>query len=529
MDVLQWSRHYRCFPGQGALDVAGFAARVLATGYSGPLSLEVFNDVFRQADPCRTAVDAMRSLILLEDAPLPPPAQLDGFAFVEIGVDSPETEDLLRAMGFAHVGPHRTKPVQLFEHGDLRVVLNHGSSDPEVVAIAVASEDPDASAARAEALLAPRVERRRGAGEADLTAVAAPDGTAVFFCGPDWLNDFLPTGESGGDGVPIERIDHITLAQPFEAFDEAGLFYRSVLDLQPSDAAELAAPDGLVRSRAYASGDVRVVLNVPALASTRDRTELQHVAFSCADALATARAMRERGVPLLAVPEQLLRRPGGAARASTPRRCGSSGCSTTARPRESSCTSTRPASAGACSSRCSSAVVATRATAPSTHPSAWPRKPEERDMQKVLEAEPVKTGRFTRARTLGGAPAAGRAAAAQAARAERDPRRRRRGQRRVHPVPVHRVAGRARVPVGRDRRRRRAVLHQHGDRALHARDGRDRDRLLPAAVAAVGRDPRRGRDPRHDVARLGDLRRDRGHVRARLRRSEPDRDRRSCS
>ncbi len=47
---------------------------------------------------------------------------------------------------------------------------------------------------------------------------------------------------------------------------------------------------------------MRVVLNVPALAGTRDRTELQHVAFACADALAAARAMRERGVPLLAVP-----------------------------------------------------------------------------------------------------------------------------------------------------------------------------------------------------------------------------------
>ncbi|MBE2315914.1 sugar phosphate isomerase/epimerase and 4-hydroxyphenylpyruvate domain-containing protein [Solirubrobacter sp. CPCC 204708] len=305
MDVLQWSRHYRCFPGQGALDVRGLLARVLAAGYSGPLSLEVFNDVFRQADPCRTAIDAMRSLILLEDEPLPEPAALNGFAFVEIGVDSPEIEDLLRAMGFAHVGPHRSKPVQLFQHGEIRVVLNHGvgEDDPEVVAIAVDSSDPDASAARAEALLAPRVERRRGAGEADLTAVAAPDGTAVFFCGPDWLDDFLPTGEAESDGVPIERIDHITLAQPFEAFDEAGLFYRSVLALEPSASAELAAPDGLVRSRAYAAGDVRVVLNVPALASTRERSELQHVAFATSDALAAARAMRERGVPLLAVPD----------------------------------------------------------------------------------------------------------------------------------------------------------------------------------------------------------------------------------
>ncbi|TDE17812.1 sugar phosphate isomerase/epimerase, partial [Actinomadura sp. 6K520] len=68
MDVLQWSRHHRLFPGQGAFDLAGFTARVLAAGYDGPLSLEVFNDVFRQAPPARAAVDAMRSLIVLEEA-----------------------------------------------------------------------------------------------------------------------------------------------------------------------------------------------------------------------------------------------------------------------------------------------------------------------------------------------------------------------------------------------------------------------------------------------------------------------------
>jgi 3-dehydroshikimate dehydratase len=66
MDVLQWSRHYRCFPGQGGFDLADFTARVVQAGYGGPLSLEVFNDVFRQADPQRMAVDAMRSLLILE-------------------------------------------------------------------------------------------------------------------------------------------------------------------------------------------------------------------------------------------------------------------------------------------------------------------------------------------------------------------------------------------------------------------------------------------------------------------------------
>ena len=119
MDVLQWSRHYRCFPGQGGLDVAAVVRGARDAGYRGPLSLEVFNDVFRAADPERMAVDAMRSLLILEDE-LPPPAALDGYAFVELGLDStcaPETEATLEALGFTHTGQHRSKPVQLWEQG----------------------------------------------------------------------------------------------------------------------------------------------------------------------------------------------------------------------------------------------------------------------------------------------------------------------------------------------------------------------------------------------------------------------------
>jgi 4-hydroxyphenylpyruvate dioxygenase len=134
----------------------------------------------------------------------------------------------------------------------------------------------------------------------------------VFFCAAGeragWRDDFLavePEPTDDGSRVPIRRIDHIALAQPFDAFDEAGLFYRSVLGTQPRQSVELAAPDGLVRSRALVSaeGRVRIVLNVPALAGTeRGQAELQHVAFTCDDALAAARAMHERGVPILSIP-----------------------------------------------------------------------------------------------------------------------------------------------------------------------------------------------------------------------------------
>jgi 4-hydroxyphenylpyruvate dioxygenase len=328
MDVLQWSRHYRCFPGQGGFDLAGFTAHVLAAGYAGPLSLEVFNDVFRQADAERMAVDAMRSLIVLEEQlgtlQLPAPAPPSGYAFVELGVATPDAaaqaQGVLEAMGFAHVGPHRTKPVQLWQHGDVRVVLNHAEArreDPGVVAIAIESADPDASAERAERLLAPVLSRRRGPGEADLSAIAAPDATKVFFCGTDahdWLADFVALDERSGRPARDARagaaslcaIDHVALSQPFDFFDEAALFYRSVLGLEPRESAELAAPDGLVRSRAVAGpGDcVRLVLNVPALgnAAHGQTAEVQHVAFACDDVLAAARSMRDRGAPLLHVP-----------------------------------------------------------------------------------------------------------------------------------------------------------------------------------------------------------------------------------
>ena len=67
MDVLSWSRHHRLFPGEGAFDLGTFVGHVLRAGYDGPLSLEVFNDIFRQTDVARTARQARRSLTWVED------------------------------------------------------------------------------------------------------------------------------------------------------------------------------------------------------------------------------------------------------------------------------------------------------------------------------------------------------------------------------------------------------------------------------------------------------------------------------
>lgn len=333
MDVLQWSRHYRLFPGQGTFDLPAFLGHVLNCGYTGPLSLEVFNDVFRQSDPARSALDAHRSLLALQEETAPllsprvrarshllelPPAQpLRGHAFVELTADDASADDLtctLAALGFTRTGRHLSKPVELWEQDGSRILVDTRPEAPgaAITALGLDTADPAAAARRACALLAPVLPRRRGPAEADLPAVAAPDGTSMFFCrtteGSGWLADFVPVGQAG-PGIGLGRIDHVALTQPFDHFDEAALFYRSVLGLRPVYASEVAAPFGLVRNRTVTDADatVHIGLSVSVLrrgAEWHPRvTDPQHVAFATGDIMAAARAARAAGAPLLPVPD----------------------------------------------------------------------------------------------------------------------------------------------------------------------------------------------------------------------------------
>ena len=176
MDVLSWSRHHRLFPGEGAFDLGAFVGHVLRTGYDGPLSLEVFNDVFRQTDVVRTARQARRSLTWLEDLVatrrLPEVAEPAGVDFVEVrGEDTGEADVLLGQLGFTFRGRHRSKDARLWTEGPARIVCNeqHARDRPPTLA-AVGFEvarsggvgRPGASAAGADRL-PPYARERAGA------------------------------------------------------------------------------------------------------------------------------------------------------------------------------------------------------------------------------------------------------------------------------------------------------------------------------------------------------------------------------
>lgn len=343
LDLLSWSRHYRTFPGEGAFDLVGFYRELVTTGYAGPLSLEVFSDVYRQTDTPRTALAAMRSLQWLQDAAETPEEtarlQPRGWDYAEVLTAEPEdVTQILAALGFQDRGPHRTKDVRLYAAGDARVVLNgsprpRGEDGSVLVGLGLQVPDPRDTMARARLLQYPVAWRSNRADEMVLRGVTAPDGSELFVgpvpedgAEPGWTGEFgaeatgravapdrVPGAPTSSPGEPlILGVDHVNLAQPWQWFDEGVLFYRALFGLHAQANNEVASPQGLVRSQVVQTDDasVRLALNMlPQVLEGMDegrrrrRADFpEHVAFLSSDVAEVARRARQAGLRFLPIP-----------------------------------------------------------------------------------------------------------------------------------------------------------------------------------------------------------------------------------
>ena len=340
LDVLSWSRHFRCFPGQGDLPVADFMAAVKTTGYAGPLSLEIFNDQFRAGSAVRTATDGLRSLILLEDqlaagpssasaaATLQPKAHSRGVGFIEFAIGEAKAADLAALfgqLGFRKTGSHRSKDVERWSQGHIELVINcepdgfahshyitHG---PGVCAIAIDVDDAGKTMTRAEALKARTFYSPVGPGELEIPAIRGVGGSLLYFletAGKNWDTDFEAL-RSDAASDRLGAVDHISQSMPYDEMLSWLLFYTGILDLQRLPQMEIADPVGLVQSQALINGDqsLRVVLNGSSATRTLSArfiheffgSGVQHVAFSCADIFAAVADMRARGADFLKIPD----------------------------------------------------------------------------------------------------------------------------------------------------------------------------------------------------------------------------------
>ena len=346
MDVINWSRHFRCFPGQGEFPLTDFMDAVFATGYNGILSLEIFNDQFRAGSPRGVAVDGQRSLIYLMDqmrdrpgalakeAPqIPPRGKCLGIEFIEFAADdrpAAELAKLFAGLGFAKVGEHKSKAVTHWSQGAINLVLNSDkegfahshqlSHGPSVCAMCLKVDDATATLDRAEKLRDTPFRQAVGPGELEIPAVRGLGGILLYFVdgksqlGRLWDIDFHPpTQPQGNGGAGLIAVDHVSQSMQYEEMLSWLLFYNSLLDVDQDAAARRhrsrrhrAQPGGADRRRRASHRAQRLAEPadpVVALPQHYVGSGVQHIAFATADIVATVQKLRANGVALLSMPE----------------------------------------------------------------------------------------------------------------------------------------------------------------------------------------------------------------------------------
>ncbi|ASY60514.1 sugar phosphate isomerase/epimerase and 4-hydroxyphenylpyruvate domain-containing protein [Sinorhizobium sp. CCBAU 05631] len=338
MDLLYWSRHFRNMPGEGDLPVAEFTRAIAETGYDGYFSLEIFNDQFRGGAAKPLAADGHRSLIYLGDqvrrhpnggsltvAPMPERAPVQRVGFVEFTAapeDAAELTAILRTLGFRKAAGHRSKKVDLYQQGDIRVLVNtdesgfasssyavHGSS---AYAVALVVDDATQAMKRALALDAEPFSQPVAAGEVELPAIRGVGGGLLYLLddksdlGRIWDIDFEPSDEGGEvEEAGLRCVDHIAQTVAYEEMPTWLLFYTSIFAAGKTPMVDIIDPAGVVRSQVVenATGSLRLTLN----GAENRRTlaghfiaetfgsGIQHLAFHTDDIFATAAALRRNG------------------------------------------------------------------------------------------------------------------------------------------------------------------------------------------------------------------------------------------
>ncbi|CAN1532060.1 COG3185 4-hydroxyphenylpyruvate dioxygenase and related hemolysins [Rhabdaerophilaceae bacterium] len=348
LDPLSWSRHWRCLPGQGDFDLSAFMSVLGQTGYDGVLSLEIFNDRFRAGSARSVALDGRRSLILLLDqasrralkpvsgaTSMPAPAPVRGVEFIEFAVDEGELEPfeaMLRALGFARTGKHRSKDVSLWTQGHIRFVVNserdgfahsyqitHGTA---VCAVALKVHDAHGTITRAQALLDTPFTGSVGPGELDIPAVRGVGGSLVYFVDEssalkDWSAiDFEPIASAGSD-CGLTAIDHISHTVQYEEMLTWVLFTTSLFDSRKTPSQAVVDPGGIVQSQVVESGlggldqGLRLIFNSSQshrTLSSRFVTDffgsgVQHIALVTRNIKDTVALLTKNGVSMLPIPE----------------------------------------------------------------------------------------------------------------------------------------------------------------------------------------------------------------------------------
>ncbi len=320
MEVLHYSRHFRCFPGQGDLPVVDFVQCLKDKGFDDYLSHEIFNDEFRSSSPLDKAVDGMRSLIWLDEqtsgpatAPVPEITDVEFIEFAVEGDSGAELEALLTTLGFRETHRHRSKKVSLMRQGDINLVLNHEplsqahehyqAHGVSICALAFATTDLTGMLTRTERYRSSRFTNQAGPGELNIPAIKGIGDSLVYLVERQgnfrfFDIDFVPVDGASGQPVGLQSIDHIGQTVSNTDFLSASFFYKSLFGFDIEASTDLPDIYGLVVSRVAKSknGRVRIPINMTAAREASAQrfihkskgSGVQQIAFACDDIFAAA-------------------------------------------------------------------------------------------------------------------------------------------------------------------------------------------------------------------------------------------------
>ncbi|WP_108816807.1 bifunctional sugar phosphate isomerase/epimerase/4-hydroxyphenylpyruvate dioxygenase family protein [Loktanella sp. Alg231-35] len=327
-------------PGQGTLNLGGFARVLARIGYHGPWLVEA------AATGSASVPDAYRALVtVLSDASviepllrsttpeLPAKVPVSGFEFIEFAVDEAgavQLEAVLTSMAFRRERSHRTKHVALWRQGAVNIVINQdrqghaartfAQHGPCVCDMGLRVQDASETVARATALGSQDFSQAVGLGELDIPAIKGVGGSLLHFIDQHsdlhrvWDIEFEPVARTRATPpAGLRRVDHVAQTMHFEEMQSWLLYYLTTFEMTKSAIVNVADPSGIVRSQAIETpeGEVRLNLNGAAdtetlagsFVSGRLSAGVQHIAFQTDEIFETSTQFEASGFARLNVPQ----------------------------------------------------------------------------------------------------------------------------------------------------------------------------------------------------------------------------------
>ncbi|WOK36362.1 4-hydroxyphenylpyruvate dioxygenase [Sphingomonas sp. C3-2] len=259
------------------------------------------------------------------------PIGLDGFEFVEFTSPDPEAlAGLFTALGFTHVGTHRSKNVRRYAQGDINFILNmepqgqvadfreqHG---PSANAMAFRVHDAAKALQLAVERGATPVEGKVGPAELNIPAIEGIGGANLYLvdrrgAATIYDIDFEPVaGTTPNDNsVGLHTLDHLTHNLKRGRMDYWADYYERIFNFREIRYFDIEGQSTGLFSKAMTAPDdkIRIPLNesqdehsqIEEFIKDYKGEGIQHLALSTDDIFATVDKLRANGVRFQDTPE----------------------------------------------------------------------------------------------------------------------------------------------------------------------------------------------------------------------------------